>query len=167
LPLAELPSLLGAIRRRHRSARYAGLSGAPPGSRPASRDHAKLEVNIGACAERIRLGVGNGGWGYIGGTYDKDAGANNQRLYLNGMRVAQMSDAQPIDLNSAPLAIGRHVSGIADPFNGYIDEFRIAHVQRSDRWIRCRRGRLPDGVRAIVRAGSGRRPRGTSTATSR
>jgi hypothetical protein len=27
------------------------------------------------------------------------------------------------------------VSGIADPFNGHIDEFRIAHVQRSDGWI--------------------------------
>jgi hypothetical protein len=27
------------------------------------------------------------------------------------------------------------VSGIAVPFNGHIDEFRISHVQRSDRWI--------------------------------
>jgi hypothetical protein len=27
------------------------------------------------------------------------------------------------------------VSGIADPFNGHIDEFRISHVQRSDGWI--------------------------------
>ena len=27
------------------------------------------------------------------------------------------------------------MSGIADPFNGHIDEFRIAHVQRSDGWI--------------------------------
>jgi hypothetical protein len=27
------------------------------------------------------------------------------------------------------------VTGIADPFNGHIDEFRISHVQRSDRWI--------------------------------
>jgi hypothetical protein len=27
------------------------------------------------------------------------------------------------------------VSGVADPFNGHIDEFRIAHVQRSDGWI--------------------------------
>jgi hypothetical protein len=27
------------------------------------------------------------------------------------------------------------VSGIADPFNGQIDELRIAHVQRSDGWI--------------------------------
>ena len=27
------------------------------------------------------------------------------------------------------------MSGIADPFNGHIDAFRIAHVQRSDGWI--------------------------------
>ena len=27
------------------------------------------------------------------------------------------------------------MSGIADPFNGHIDEFRIAHAQRSDGWI--------------------------------
>ena len=49
--------------------------------------------------------LGNGAWGYIGGTYDKDAGTSNQRLYLNGTRVAQMSDAQRLDLNSAPLYI--------------------------------------------------------------
>jgi Concanavalin A-like lectin/glucanases superfamily len=79
--------------------------------------------------------LGNGAWGYIVGTYDKDAGPNNQRLYLNGSRVAQMSDTLPIDLNSAALGIGRHASGIADPFNGHIDEFRISHVQRSDGWI--------------------------------
>jgi hypothetical protein len=52
---------------------------------------------------------------YIVGTYDKDAGPNNQRPYLNGTRVAQMSDTLPIDLNSAALGIGRHVSGVADP----------------------------------------------------
>jgi hypothetical protein len=27
------------------------------------------------------------------------------------------------------------VSGIADPFNGRIDEFRISQLQRSDGWI--------------------------------
>jgi hypothetical protein len=27
------------------------------------------------------------------------------------------------------------VSGIADPFNGHIDEFRISQIQRSDGWI--------------------------------
>jgi hypothetical protein len=36
---------------------------------------------------------------------------------------------------SAALGIGRHMSGIDDPFNGHIDEFRIAHTQRSDGWI--------------------------------
>ena len=36
---------------------------------------------------------------------------------------------------SRPLASGGDVSGIADPFNGHIDDFRIAHVQRSDGWV--------------------------------
>jgi hypothetical protein len=132
--------------------------------------------------------LGNGTWGYIVGSYDKDAGPDNQRLYLNGIRVAQMSDTLPIDLNSAALGIGRHVSGIADPFNGHVDEFRIAHVQRSDGWIetiwnnmsdpgafaaagaeeqewrraatagRRRGGRLPDGV-SVFGAERGSGPR--------
>jgi len=77
--------------------------------------------------------LGNGSWGYIVGTYDKDAGTNNQRLYLNGTRVAR--DTQPLDLNANPLGIERHVTGVADPFNGHIDAFRISHVQRSEGWI--------------------------------
>jgi hypothetical protein len=36
--------------------------------------------------------LGNGSWGYIVGTYDKDAGPDNQRLYLNGTCVAQMAE---------------------------------------------------------------------------
>jgi Concanavalin A-like lectin/glucanases superfamily len=75
------------------------------------------------CSNNTAGTRGNGNWGYIVGTYDKNAGANDQRLYLNGTRVAQMSDTLPIDLNSAALGIGRHVSGIADPFNGRIDGF--------------------------------------------
>ncbi len=57
-----------------------------------------------------------------------------------------MSDTLPINLNSAALGIGRHVSGIADPFNGHIDEFRIAHIQRFDGWSRdiSRQVRLPE-----------------------
>ena len=38
------------------------------------------------------------------------------------------SDTQPLDLNSDALGIGRHVSGIPDPF----DQSRI---RRSDGWI--------------------------------
>jgi hypothetical protein len=81
------------------------------------------------------------------------------------------------------------MNGIADAFNGHIDEFRLAHVQRSDGWIAttwnnmsdpaafavagteeqeggraataCRRrcGRLPDGVRANTRSGDPRHGR--------
>jgi hypothetical protein len=29
----------------------------------------------------------------------------------------------------------KQVSGITDPSNGIIDEFRIAHIHRSDAWI--------------------------------
>jgi hypothetical protein len=36
------------------------------------------------------------------------------------------------------------VSGIADPFNGHIDEFRISHVQRSDGWIATTRNNISD-----------------------
>jgi Concanavalin A-like lectin/glucanases superfamily/Domain of unknown function (DUF2341) len=97
--------------------------------------------------------LGNGSWGYIVGTYDKDAGSNNQRLYLNGTRVAQMSGTLPIDLNAAALGVGRHVSGIADRFNGHIDEFRIAHLQRSDGWIETTWNNMSDpGAFAVAEA---------------
>jgi Concanavalin A-like lectin/glucanases superfamily len=78
--------------------------------------------------------LGNGAWGCIVGTYDKDAGPNNQRLYLNGTRVAQMSDTQPIDLNSNPLGIGRHVRRIADPLQW--PHRRVPHRARAAfRWL--------------------------------
>jgi hypothetical protein len=79
-------------------------------------------------------------------TLAKDVSANNQRLCLDGSRVAQMSDTQPPHLNSAAVGIGRHVSGIADPFNGHIDEFRISHIQRSDGWIETTWSNMSDQV---------------------
>ena len=63
------------------------------------------------------------------------------------------SDTQPLDLNSAALGIGRHVSGIADPFNGHIDAFHIAHVQRSDGWIETTWNNMSDpGAFAVAAA---------------
>jgi hypothetical protein len=64
-----------------------------------------------------------------------------------------MSDTLPIDLNSAALGIGRHVSGIADPFNGHIDAFRISHVQRSDGWIETTWNNMSDSS-AFAAAGA-------------
>jgi hypothetical protein len=36
---------------------------------------------------------------------------------------------------SSRRAHGIGLSGFPDPFNGHIDEFHIAHLQRSDGWI--------------------------------
>ncbi|MGH6905263.1 MAG: hypothetical protein ACREIR_21290 [Geminicoccaceae bacterium] len=36
------------------------------------------------------------------------------------------------------------MSGVADPFNGHIGEFRISHVQRSDGWIETTWNNLSD-----------------------
>jgi len=88
--------------------------------------------------------------------FDKDAGPNNQRLYLNGAGLGQNSDTFPIHLNSAALGIGRHVSGIADPFNGHIDAFRISHVQRSDGWIATTRNNMSDPGAFVVAGRRGR-----------
>jgi len=58
-----------------------------------------------------------------------------------------------LDLNSAALGIGRHAGGLADPFNGHIDEFRIAHIQRSDGWIETTWNSMSDpGAFAVAAA---------------
>jgi hypothetical protein len=60
---------------------------------------------------------------------------------------------QPVDLNSASLGIGRHVSRLADPFNGHIDEFRLSQVQRSDGWIETTWNNMSDpGAFAVAGA---------------
>jgi hypothetical protein len=71
--------------------------------------------------------------GYTVGSLDKEAGLNNQRLYLNGTRAAQMSDTLPIDLNSAPLASAaceRHRRSLQRPYPRIP---RIPAVRRLDR----------------------------------
>jgi hypothetical protein len=88
--------------------------------------------------------LGNGSWGYIVGIYEKDAGLNNQRLYFNGARIAQTSDTLPLDLNSNPPGIGRHVSGVADPFNGHTTS-SASPTHSIPAGSRGRRADLPQG----------------------
>jgi hypothetical protein len=45
------------------------------------------------------------------------------------------------------------VSGVADFFNGHIDQFRIAHVQRSDGWIATTWNNMSDPS-AVAAAGA-------------
>jgi hypothetical protein len=66
------------------------------------------------------------------------------------LRSATRSPSISIQL---PLGIGRHVSGIADPFNGHIDEFRISRIQRSDGWIETTWNNMSDpGAFAVAGA---------------
>jgi hypothetical protein len=55
------------------------------------------------------------------------------------------------------------VSGIADPFNGHIDDFRISHIQRSDGWIKSTWNSMSNTVRSPWRGPrskmTSRRPR--------
>jgi hypothetical protein len=64
------------------------------------------------------------GWNHIALTYNKDAGTNNQKLYVNGVLKTQQTLTNPITTNSNNLIIG-------DLFNGTIDEVRIWNVARS------------------------------------
>jgi hypothetical protein len=68
----------------------------------------------------------------------------NTSLHRHRRRRLPDGVASNILLNSNPLGIGRHASGVADPFNGHIDEFRISHVQRSDGWIETTWNNLSD-----------------------
>jgi hypothetical protein len=59
--------------------------------------------------------------------------------------------------------LARHVSGIADPFNGHIDAFWISHVQRSDGWIETTWNNMSDpGAFAAARAEEEQAGGGTS-----
>jgi hypothetical protein len=87
-------------------AAYCGITLWPARDCPSARVLSRGDAH--SASERQ---LPDGPWTYIVGTYDKDAGTNNERLYLKGAGVVQMSDTQPIDLNSAALGTGRHVSG--------------------------------------------------------
>ena len=77
---------------------------------------------------------------------------------LNGERVAQMSDTLPTDLNSAALGIGRHVTGIADPFNGQgrgtVVDAELSLDQAGNFLCGLARDPLPDGRATCQRYGS-------------
>ncbi|NQT24521.1 T9SS type A sorting domain-containing protein [candidate division KSB1 bacterium] len=70
------------------------------------------------------------GWNHIALTYNKDAGTNNQKLYVNGVLKTQQTVSGAITTNANNLIIG-------DLFNGTIDEVRIWNVARSVTDIRA------------------------------
>ncbi len=68
-----------------------------------------------------------GAWNHIAAVYDQ--GTGTRRLYVNGLKVAERTDAPITVLNStAKLSIGARYSSssaVADPFDGKMDEFSL------------------------------------------
>jgi len=77
------------------------------------------------------------GWNHIVGTCDKDGGANNQRLWLNGAVEAEATVSGALQAGTESMGIGEEISGTADPFDELIDEIRISTVVRSDAWLKA------------------------------
>jgi hypothetical protein len=78
--------------------------------------------------------LGTGAWGHIVGTYDQNGGANNQRLWLNGVVKAEATVSGALQAGSE--GIGEEIRGVSDPFDGVIDEVRISTVVHPDAWLR-------------------------------
>ncbi|MCK4359450.1 MAG: LamG domain-containing protein [Candidatus Cloacimonetes bacterium] len=64
--------------------------------------------------ETISVNISSGGWTHIALTYDKDAGANNQKLYINGTRVDSTTLTEPININANNLLFGKFYMGAVD-----------------------------------------------------
>ena len=77
----------------------------------------------------------DGDWHYITGTYDKDGGSNNLRLYVDGSRVNDSTHTNPIASGAADdVFVGGH-NYDGNDFNGTLDEVRISASARSGDWI--------------------------------
>jgi len=63
----------------------------------------------------------DGYWHHLAGTYDKDAGANNLRYYIDGNLVAFTTATGQITLDADPLYIGYRLAALT-PYRGLVDE---------------------------------------------
>jgi hypothetical protein len=64
--------------------------------------------------QTISWDIPSGGWTHIALTYNKDGGANNQKLYIDGSLAAQQTLTGPINTNTNNLLLGRFFKGTVD-----------------------------------------------------
>ena len=75
-------------------------------------------------------------WYYVVGTFDKDAGSNNIKLYINGILNSSSTGTGSITDYENDLYIGTRESATA-PFNGTIDEVKIYNYSLSPEQIKA------------------------------
>lgn len=86
------------------------------------------------CLSRTATGLVDGQWHHAALTVDDATKA--MRLYLDGVLAASRTNAASVNVQVAPIDIGRTPSSAAYAFLGEIDEFRFAKVARSAEEVR-------------------------------
>jgi hypothetical protein len=76
-------------------------------------------------------------WNYVVGTYDKDAGSNQVKIYVNATAGTPDTFSTAITYGGGALTIAQMGGWTTDWLNGYVDEFRISNIARSDSWIKA------------------------------
>jgi PGF-CTERM protein/uncharacterized repeat protein (TIGR01451 family) len=90
------------------------------------RDNGKLSFHIGGVSALKSPGTYNDGkWHHLVGTYDRNAGSNNRKLYVDGDEVNSDTQTLVIPLDNVRLGLGvwGHESGYY--WKGKIDKIRI------------------------------------------
>jgi hypothetical protein len=78
-------------------------------------------VNSGDSITSVEVGK----WYYVVGTYDKNGGTNNLKLYVNQNLEAQSTQTGQISTNTNFVGIGNYQGDMSEPHNGLIDDVRI------------------------------------------
>jgi len=96
---------------------------------------------FGKGSTRTTESISLNAWHHIAGTYDKDAGANNSTVYIDGRVSIQLTKTGALSTDGFVLRIGTYSNGgtLAGNggwnFDGNIDEVRLSNVARSTNWM--------------------------------
>jgi len=85
------------------------------------------------------------GWQHLALTYDQNGGANNQKLYVDGVLAAQATTTGAITTNANALLIGQH-------YDATLDEVRVSSTVRSAAWLKTTFNNL-DGPSTFLTVG--------------
>jgi len=69
------------------------------------------------------------GWNHVVMTYNKDAGSNQQKLYVNGELKKQGTLTETINLNSNNLTLGKFFGGIVDEVAIFNSSLNLTEIQ--------------------------------------
>lgn len=93
--------------------------------------NARFYVTTGGSFHEVtsNYNLWDGNWHHIAGSYDKDAGANNIKLYIDGGLVTSGTTSGQMNIaDNMNLYIGSYGTGTSFNFPGKIDEVRVSNA---------------------------------------